>query len=45
VHYVENIRRYYDTLSWIDDKSQQKIEEVIEVPLDGNKKEEVVTSP
>ena len=23
VHYVENIRRYYDTLTWIDDKSQQ----------------------
>jgi membrane-bound lytic murein transglycosylase F len=24
VHYVENIRRYYDTLTWIDDKSQQQ---------------------
>ncbi len=24
VHYVENIRRYYDTLTWIDDKLQQQ---------------------
>ncbi|MBL4942458.1 MAG: membrane-bound lytic murein transglycosylase MltF [Colwellia sp.] len=23
VHYVENIRRYYDTLTWLDDKSKQ----------------------
>ena len=24
VNYVENIRRYYDTLTWIDDKLQQQ---------------------
>lgn len=32
VNYVENIRRYYDTLSWMDDKAKQeqkiKVEEV-----------------
>jgi membrane-bound lytic murein transglycosylase F len=26
VHYVDNIRRYYDTLTWLDDKSQEAIE-------------------
>lgn len=49
VHYVENIRRYYDTLSWMDKKSQQEIEEAIEVnpkaEPEANKKEEVITSP
>jgi len=32
VHYVENIRRYYQTLSWFDDKSKkinQKLKETI----------------
>ena len=24
VHYVENIRRYYDTLSWLDNKAQEQ---------------------
>ncbi len=24
VHYVDNIRRYYDTLSWLDDKAKEK---------------------
>ncbi len=26
INYVENIRRYYDTLSWMDDKQQELIE-------------------
>ncbi|MFT5637021.1 MAG: membrane-bound lytic murein transglycosylase F, partial [Cognaticolwellia sp.] len=24
VHYVENIRRYYDTLTWIDNQTKQQ---------------------
>jgi len=28
VHYVENIRRYYDTLTWLDAKSKEPIEEL-----------------
>tara|TARA_R110001583_G_scaffold19264_11_gene75598 strand:+ start:2749 stop:4233 length:1485 start_codon:yes stop_codon:yes gene_type:complete len=28
VHYVDNIRRYYDTLTWLDDKSKESIEEL-----------------
>ena len=27
VHYVDNIRRYYDTLTWLDDKSKEPIED------------------
>ena len=27
VHYVDNIRRYYDTLTWLDDKSKESIQE------------------
>ena len=25
MHYVENIRRYYDTLSWMDEKAQAQL--------------------
>ena len=28
VHYVDNIRRYYDTLTWLDDKSKESIEDL-----------------
>jgi len=28
VHYVENIRRYYDTLTWLDAKATESAEEV-----------------
>jgi len=28
VHYVDNIRRYYDTLTWLDTKSNEALEEV-----------------
>jgi membrane-bound lytic murein transglycosylase F len=28
IHYVENIRRYYDTLIWIDNKKQEKLKEL-----------------
>jgi membrane-bound lytic murein transglycosylase F len=28
VHYVENIRRYYDTLTWLDAKATEAAEEV-----------------
>jgi len=27
VHYVDNIRRYYDTLTWLDAKSKEAVEE------------------
>jgi membrane-bound lytic murein transglycosylase F len=30
VHYVENIRRYYDTLTWLDTKATEAAEEVVE---------------
>jgi len=29
VHYVENIRRYYDTLTWLDAKATEAAEEVV----------------
>jgi membrane-bound lytic murein transglycosylase F len=29
VHYVDNIRRYYDTLSWLDEKSKEKAHTLI----------------
>ena len=28
VHYVDNIRRYYDTLTWLDSKASEEAEEV-----------------
>ena len=28
VHYVENIRRYYDTLTWLDDKAIEAAEDI-----------------
>ena len=30
VHYVENIRRYYDTLTWLDTKATEAAEAVVE---------------
>ena len=30
VHYVENIRRYYDTLTWLDAKATEAAEEAID---------------
>jgi membrane-bound lytic murein transglycosylase F len=31
VHYVDNIRRYYDTLTWLDAKSKESLEEIEKV--------------
>lgn len=39
VHYVDNIRRYYDTLTWLDAKSKDSVEETEENL--GQAKEEV----
>jgi membrane-bound lytic murein transglycosylase F len=33
VSYVENIRRYYDTLTWLDDKSQEAIEAAVDTEV------------
>ncbi len=31
VRYVENIRRYYDTLTWLDDKAKEQAQEKLEL--------------
>ncbi len=33
IHYVENIRRYYDTLTWIDDKQQEALKKQQEIEV------------
>lgn len=48
VNYVENIRRYYDTLTWMDDKEQealkkQKLLELEVIPDSEISKETVIT--
>lgn len=32
VSYVENIRRYYDTLTWMDNRRQEQLSQPIEIP-------------
>lgn len=34
VHYVDNIRRYYDTLTWLDEQSKKEVEEIPENNLE-----------
>jgi len=36
VHYVENIRRYYDTLTWLDTKSKEASEKTENNDIEGN---------
>ncbi len=33
VHYVDNIRRYYDTLSWMDEKIKLQLQQELELKL------------
>jgi len=37
VNYVENIRRYYDTLTWLDDKAKKELQEKLleSLPVEG----------
>jgi len=46
VHYVENIRRYYDTLEWMDQQARTKlVEETKKANMDKLKDEEATTQP
>jgi membrane-bound lytic murein transglycosylase F len=46
VHYVENIRRYYDTLEWMDEQAKTKlVEELNKQEIDKLKNSEVESNP